>query len=150
PARARRSHAPAEQMNLAAMLRALARAARPWWFSRAARPWWFSRAARPRSLLLALGGCSSFPFFGKKQEVQGADAAASAPPLVAQYRLEVQAPEPLDKLLSAYLDVARFQQVPASDAISLPELDRLLATTPQQARNLLETEGYFNAEVRAE
>ena len=107
------------------------------------------RALRWLPLVLVLAGCSSLPFFGKKDEVQPADAAASAP-AVAQYRLDIEAPAPLDKLLSSYLDVARFQHAPTSDAVTLPELDRLLATTPQQARNLLETEGYFNAEVRAE
>ena len=108
-------------------------------------------ALRWLPLVLALGGCSSLPFFGKKQaDVPAADAAASAPAGVAQYRLDIEAPKPFDELLKAYLDVARFQQAPSSEGITLPELDRLLATTPQQARNLLETEGYFNAEVKAE
>jgi translocation and assembly module TamA len=65
----------------------------------------------------------------------------------ADYRLDVQAPEPLRKLLTEYLDLARFQNAPAAEAIDATELERLLRAAPSQARGLLETEGYFNAEV---
>jgi translocation and assembly module TamA len=91
-----------------------------------------------------LAGCSTFPFFGDKKK----DDAAPAEPLVAQYELDVQPPGALAKLLLDYLDLARFQKTPASEAITSTELDRLAAAAPAQAKVLLETEGYFNAEVK--
>ena len=91
---------------------------------------------------LALGGCSSLPFFGKKD-----DDAEKTEPLVAQYDIEVEAPDPLKKLLLDYLDVSRFQKAPRSEAVTSGELDRLAAVVPAQAKALLETEGYFSAEV---
>lgn len=91
---------------------------------------------------LALGGCSSLPFSGKKD-----DDAEKTEPLVAQYDIEVEAPDPLKKLLLDYLDVSRFQKAPRSEAVTSSELDRLAAGVPAQAKTLLETEGYFSAEV---
>ena len=92
-----------------------------------------------------LGGCSSLAFLSKSD-----DADASAPPRepdIALYEFEVDAPAPLRALLLNYLDLARFRKAPKSDAIAGPELDRLAAAAPAQARALLETEGYFDAEV---
>jgi Outer membrane protein len=54
---------------------------------------------------------------------------------------------PLRTLLIDYLDVSRFQKVPRADAVTSLELDRLAAAAPAQAKGLLETEGYFDAEV---
>ncbi|MEP7057226.1 MAG: BamA/TamA family outer membrane protein [Caldimonas sp.] len=105
------------------------------------------RAASVLPLLAVLGGCASLPFFGAK-DAERSDVAAA--PGVAQYRFSVVAPPPLDVLLGNYLDLARFQNAPRSDAITPVELDRLAAAAPQQARALLETEGYFNAEVTVE
>ena len=48
---------------------------------------------------------------------------------------------------SNYLDLARFQTRRRASAITDAELDRLAAAAPAQARALLETEGYFDAEV---
>ena len=109
------------------------------------------RAAVLRALLCgvlaaALGGCASLPFFGAK-DAKGAD---EEPAQVALYQFEVVAPEPLDKLLETYLDLARFRKAPRSDAVTIVELDRLAAAAPAQARALLETEGYFNATVTSE
>jgi translocation and assembly module TamA len=75
-----------------------------------------------------------------------AASAASAPATVA-YRVEVQAPENLRELLLTYLDLARFQNAPQTEGITNAELIRLTAASPSQARSLLETEGYFNAEI---
>jgi len=91
---------------------------------------------------IALGGCSSLPFFGKKD-----DDAEKGEPLVAQYDIEIEAPAPLKTLLLEYLDVSRFQNAPRSEAVTSSELDRLAAVVPAQAKTLLETEGYFSAEV---
>ena len=101
---------------------------------------------------LALGGCAHLPFMGAKSPDAAAAPgdAASAAPTRAEYRLDVHAPDPLRALLLNYLDLARFQNAPASAGIDAPEVDRLLRAAPAQARGLLETEGYFNARVTAE
>jgi translocation and assembly module TamA len=96
------------------------------------------------ALALLLSGCASLPFFGKKDDAPAAEASADR----AVYSLTVDAPDgDLRKLLLTYLDLSRFQNAPATDSISGVELDRLAAAAPAQARSLLETEGYFNAEV---
>ncbi len=70
--------------------------------------------------------------------------------LSSAYRLEVNAPPELRTLLITYLDISRFQSAPEAESITASELDRLVAAAPAQARALLETEGYFNAEVKVE
>ena len=106
------------------------------------------RAARWWPLAAALGGCANLPFLGPKDKAADtAEAAAPAASGAAQYRFEVAAPAPLDALLRNYLDLARFEKAPATEAINAAELDRLAAAAPAQARALLETEGYFNADV---
>ena len=99
--------------------------------------WW-------STLAMLLGGCSSLPFFSNKDE---AAAAAPREPEVALYEFEVDAPSPLRALLLEYMDLARFQKAPRSEAIGGPEIDRLVAAAPAQARALLETEGYFDSTV---
>ena len=91
---------------------------------------------------LALAGCASLPFFGDKD-----DDAEEREPLVAQYDIEVDAPAPLRRMLLEFLDVSRFQNAQRSEAVTSSELDRLAAQVPAQAKTLLETEGYFSAEV---
>ncbi len=110
--------------------------------------------------LLGVAGCSSLPSWWPKPvdtsaaaapAAAAASAAEAASPDQAVYRLEVVAPTPpLNVLLSTYLDLARFQNVPTTDGITTSELDRLIAAAPAQARALLETEGYFNADVKVE
>jgi translocation and assembly module TamA len=103
-------------------------------------------AALLRCLLLVLlaaglAGCGALPW-------RKADPAAPPPEVLHDmYRLEVQAPEGLAPLLTRYLDLGRFQRGSDADRITTAELDRLVAAAPLQARGLLETEGYFNAEV---
>ena len=95
---------------------------------------------------LVSSGCANFalPKFG-------ATGTASVEPAdVTVFELDVQAPEPLRALLTRHLDLARFQSVPAADSITPGELERLMRAAPAQARALLETEGYFNAEVSVE
>ena len=62
----------------------------------------------------------------------------------------VQAPKDLRELLEKYLDVVRLPELARGEKIDATELDRLVAAAPAQARALLETEGYFDAEVQAE
>jgi translocation and assembly module TamA len=99
-------------------------------------------------LAALLGGCANLPFFGDKDE---ANAAEPREPEIELYELEVDAPtEALRTLMLQYLDLARFQKAPKSEAISGPEIDRLAIAAPAQARALLETEGYFDADVKTE
>lgn len=98
--------------------------------------------------VLWLAGCSSLPFLSKKDDAQAVDAAADTPVERAVYELDIEAPGDLRKLLQSYLDLARFQNAPATESITSVELDRLIAAAPAQVRSLLETEGYFNPGVR--
>src|SRR3990167_1657835 len=66
------------------------------------------------------------------------------------WRLDVVAPEPLDELLRNYLDIARFQREsaePGAIHISRAELRRLVVSAPEQARGLIDAEGYFGARI---
>ncbi len=74
-------------------------------------------------------------------------AAAASAPTTVSYRLQVEAPNELRRLLVTYLDLSRFQSAAAGDVVTNAELDRLAAASPAQARSLLETEGYFNPQV---
>jgi translocation and assembly module TamA len=62
-------------------------------------------------------------------------------------QLEVEAPPPLRALLENNLDLARLPRLAGTETLSDVELARLVAATPAQARQLLETEGYFRAVV---
>ncbi len=114
------------------------------------------RAAACAVAAAGLTACANLPFgLGASKSPSAAapaDGAASAPAPSARadYRLDVQAPDPLRALLLNYLDLARFQNAPATDGVDAAELERLLRAAPAQARGLLETEGYFNAQVTAE
>ena len=76
-----------------------------------------------------------------------AQSAADASPVL---QLQVQAPSPLDALLNRHLSLARVNQQARGEKLNDGELERLVDLAPAQARGLLETEGYFNAEVTAE
>lgn len=64
--------------------------------------------------------------------------------------LEVDAPEPLRALLLRHLDLARVPLLAADTPLDEAEWARLVGATPAQARQLLETEGYFNPDVQIE
>ncbi len=66
------------------------------------------------------------------------------------YELEIEAPRSLTPLLRLHLDLARFQAAAQDAGITEEELTRLVRATPAQVRALLETEGYFNAQVEVE
>lgn len=99
-------------------------------------------------VLLGLSGCASVSKFFSDDDVVQAAPAAPAKPAIEVYRLEVDAPSELRALLNTYLDLARFQNAPESEDITPTELDRLIAAAPAQVRSLLETEGYFNPEIK--
>lgn len=117
--------------------------------------------------LLHLGGCASVAAWlpsadGSRQAAAvPADAADTADPAAAPagaasatrrtgvpaFVLEVDAPGPLRTLLLRHLDLARLQQLPADERLGVNEFNRLVAGAPAQARELLQTEGYFDAQV---
>jgi len=99
----------------------------------------------------ALAACAIFKPEGNNGDAKAAAAPAGAAsaPAFAAYRLEINAPDDLQKLLTQYLDLGRFQSS-TQDGITTAELDRLAGAAPAQAKALLETEGYFNAEVRTQ
>ena len=72
---------------------------------------------------------------------------ASPPATSLRLRLVVQAPTELRALLEKNLDLARLQDLPTDDAIDDSEWVRLIGAAPAQARELLQTEGYFDAQV---
>ena len=113
-----------------------------------------ARWARPRSalrirlaaaaLLLPLVGCALLPATAPPPGAPAGTAARTAAPP----RLEVQAPSTLRALLLRHLDLARLAQMAADDpSIGDAEWSRLIDATPAQARELLQTEGYFAAKV---
>jgi translocation and assembly module TamA len=76
----------------------------------------------------------------------GGDAAAAAAP-PPQIRLTIVAPTEQKRLLETHLDLARLAIVAPGEAMSEAELQRLAAATPAQARELLATQGFMDAEV---
>jgi translocation and assembly module TamA len=105
-------------------------------------------------LWATLSGCASLEGRSEVTLAPPVSAAGSADPADvsgrAEYRLEVVAPDALRVLLTTYLDLARFQNAPATEGINGSELERLIRAAPAQAQGLLETEGYFSASVNIE
>ncbi|MBC7730029.1 MAG: BamA/TamA family outer membrane protein [Microbacteriaceae bacterium] len=71
-------------------------------------------------------------------------ARPTAPPLID---LKVDAPDALKPLLEKHLDLARLGLLRSDETPSAGEINRLIAAAPAQARELLQTEGYFDAQV---
>jgi translocation and assembly module TamA len=108
------------------------------------------RAGALLGLLWMLAGCAGL--FGNSNKDKGdnaatpAAAAASAPRADAT-TLVIDAPGPLRELLQRNLDLARLASLSAHEELDEVEWLRLVGAAPAQARELLQTEGYFNAEV---
>lgn len=100
-------------------------------------------------LLVLCTGCSMMPWAKDSDDAAAkpAGAAASAPATVSVIRLTVDAPSNVRPLLERYLDLARLQEISRDADIDNSEWVRLIAAAPAQARELLQTEGYFDAEV---
>jgi translocation and assembly module TamA len=77
-------------------------------------------------------------------------AEAAPPPAPPSVQVRIEAPEALQRLLDTHLDIARLVRAAAGEPISENELRRLENATPAQARALLATEGYMDAEVRTQ
>jgi translocation and assembly module TamA len=97
-----------------------------------------ARAAVLLYAAMALGGCAAL-------RPDGAPAAAPTPP---QVQLTIDAPAKLQRLLETHLDLSRLAVIAPGEVLSEAELRRLEAATPAEARALLATEGYMNAETR--
>ena len=99
---------------------------------------WFVLAA-------ILGGCSSLPFMNDKAaDADAADAVVREP----QFRLEIDAPAELRRLLQQHLDLARLQYAAEADALTRGEIDRLIGAASAQALSLLQTQGHFNPTIK--
>lgn len=59
----------------------------------------------------------------------------------AAYRVEIEAPKPLQDLLEQFLDLARYED---REDLTREHLDFMLARTPDQVARLAATEGYFS------
>jgi translocation and assembly module TamA len=77
-------------------------------------------------------------------------AVAPAAPTAVGWTVQVEAPERLRLLLERNLDLVRLQKLGAEQNIGDDELKRLIDATPKQARELLQTEGYFDPQVKIE
>ncbi len=100
-------------------------------------------------LALQLAGCATVAQWLPGAKPALADGSASAPQ-VPEFQLEVQAPAPLRALLLRHLDLARLQQLPEGERLGPGEFNRLVAGAPAQARELLQTEGYFDTQVQVQ
>jgi translocation and assembly module TamA len=108
-----------------------------------------ARSLAGASLSLCLCACSLLPSrTDPPADAPPGPAAAASSSAEATYRLEVDAPRELRTLLVTYLDLARFEGAAQAESITETELTRLANSSPAQARTLLETEGYFAADVK--
>jgi translocation and assembly module TamA len=94
----------------------------------------------PLAVSAVLGACALLP-------TSVTDRTGPPDTLDSGLRLVVQAPAELQKLLEKNLDLARLQLLRGDEVIDDTEWARLAAAAPAQARELLETEGYFDARV---
>ena len=102
--------------------------------------------------LLVLGGCAALrePPSAKPAEGEGpnwvsAQTAEPAPGSLAAalgVRVVIEAPEDLRLMLERHLDLVRLGRFSGAE-VADTEWSRLVDATPAQARELLQTEGYF-------
>ena len=102
-------------------------------------------------LTLAAAGSviSLFPIAHAGAQEGTQDAVADSPatdtaPAPLQYEVKVNAPGDLDELLEKNLDLERFRGNPRMDR---EQLQRLVRDTPEQAKNLIATAGYYTPVV---
>jgi translocation and assembly module TamA len=89
--------------------------------------------------MLLLGACSALPLPTRTDP-------GPPPPIL----LQVDAPPALRTLLERHLDLARLAQMRSDETLDETEWARLVAAAPAQVRELAQTEGYFEAQVRLE
>lgn len=106
-------------------------------------------AAAPPASAASAPGADAAPTDAERAARRAAARETRTRQLPAEWKLEIDAPDALRTLLARYLDVARFQSAAEDDKITVSELSRLVAAAPAQARELLQTQGYFAARVDA-
>ena len=101
----------------------------------------FARGSWLLAVLSMVGGCSLVqPLLNGAQPVP---KNTHPPPI----DLKVDAPDALKPLLEKHLDLARLLDLGSDETPSAGEINRLIGAAPAQARELLQTEGYFDAQV---
>jgi translocation and assembly module TamA len=102
------------------------------------------------TLAAAGGAIALFPIAHAGAQEAAQEAApesastTEAAPVPLQYEVKVNAPGDLDELLEKNLDLERFRGNPRMDR---EQLQRLVRDTPEQARNLIATAGYYTPVV---
>jgi translocation and assembly module TamA len=96
------------------------------------------RLAATLAAAMWLSGCAALGGAARPAEEDAAAASVAAPTT-----LDVEAPAELKTLLEKYLDLARVGRMAGDEAIDDSEWTRLIDAAPAQARELLQTEGYF-------
>ena len=101
--------------------------------------------------LLLPAGCLLATFANAQTQTATAlppAAPASAPSAsAAALRVDIEAPADLKALLTRHLDLARLAQLRDDEALDDSEWRRLTAAAPAQAREILQTEGYFEPQI---
>jgi len=78
--------------------------------------------------------------------VLGAQAATAQDTQGIKYNVRIDAPRQLDDLLEDNLDLLRWR---GNSRVDLEQLQRLVRDTPEQAKALIATEGYYSPQVSA-
>ena len=108
------------------------------------RPQAQARLAALATALLLLTGCAQL-LPAKPSPAASTAAPAEVGGTVIQ--LTLNAPAALRPVLEKGLDLSRLQTLRGDEAIDDSEWARLVGAAPAQARELLQTEGYFDAQV---
>jgi translocation and assembly module TamA len=93
----------------------------------------------------ALAGSGCALLGGRPLQAMDTTAAPAGP---AALEIEIDAPPALRTLLERHLDLARLATVARGERLGDSELSRLIDAAPAQARELLQTEGYFEPEMQ--
>ncbi len=91
---------------------------------------------------VGLTGCAQFQ---RAPDAESADA-----PRAPVLDVAITAPNELATLLRRHLDITRLAALSTSESLDDTEIARLQRATPAQARELLATEGYLDAQVTVE
>ncbi|MBL8306635.1 MAG: BamA/TamA family outer membrane protein [Rubrivivax sp.] len=99
--------------------------------------------------LCGLGGCAAL---GKAEPVapppqaEAGTTSVAASPEKQGLRVQIEAPDELKALLEKHLDIVRLGRMARAD-VDDSEWARLLEASPAQAKDLLQTEGYFAPKI---
>ena len=107
------------------------------------------------SWLLVLPGCAGLlrPAADPNAPAPGAQvlrAPGTTDGSPAAVRVDIEAPAALKALLERHLDLVRLAQLARAEVVGDSELARLIDVAPEQVRELLATEGFFEPQVSIE